>query len=213
MARHPITFSAAMVRALLDGRKTQTRRLAWKDAHGEGPGAQAATRWQSVQVHDLLWVREEWALSAEWAGVTVKQLGRFDDPRDVTEGSRRYRASADSYDEAVQHWRQARHMPIWASRITLEVVSARVERLHAISETDAAAEGLIRLKASGRWVVTRGEQYVGLAEHSAVRRFATLWDSLHGDGAWNANPEVVALSFTVEQRNIETPPPQPTGAA
>lgn len=98
------------------------------------------------------------------------------------------------------------HMPRWASRLTLLVTDVRVERLAEISEADAVAEGLIKLPASGRYVVEKGEQYFGLAQHTARARFSDLWESLHGEGAFATSPWVVAVSFQPFEINIDRMP-------
>jgi hypothetical protein len=77
-------------------------------------------------------------------------------------------------------------MPRWASRITLEVVSVRVERLQAITEADAKAEGVTR----GDFDAAGG---VGLGSY--VQAYRSLWESLHGPGSWFANPWVWVVEF------------------
>ena len=87
--------------------------------------------------------------------------------------------------------RRSIHMPRWASRLTLVVTAARVERLQEITRTDAEAEGFSRHPAD-----------------DAICDFSELWEELHGPGAWDDNPEVVPITFTVHRRNIdaESPP-------
>src|SRR5580692_1161056 len=109
MTDRPIIFSSAMVRALLDGRKTMTRRLATSPLRKTGMG-------------DRLWVRES---------VWLNQ-------GDVGAGRVRYRATEPDFKG---YWTPSIHMPRWASRITLEVTGSRIERLQAITERDAQAEG------------------------------------------------------------------------
>jgi isocitrate lyase len=82
------------------------------------------------------------------------------------------------------------------------VTDVRVERLQDISEADAAAEGLIRLR-SGRYVVHKGEQYAGLARHTARARFGDLWSDINEPESWQANPFVAAVTFSVHARNID----------
>jgi hypothetical protein len=103
------------------------------------------------------------------------------------------------------------HMPRWASRLTLTVTDVRVERLQNITEDDARAEGVERDEdVPGGWVDYRapGTQCCLIASDS----FASLWESIHGPEAWNANPWVCAISFEVRRRNIDhiaplRPPP------
>src|SRR5690606_14173331 len=127
MTVRPIIFSAPMVRAILEGRKTQTRRPAWQaprvfiQTDGEPPEPiLVPTVWQKTEPGDLLWVRETWAESAHGPVYKADVLG----------------ADTDGWG-----WRPSIHMPRWASRITLEVTDVRLQRLQEISEEDARAEG------------------------------------------------------------------------
>lgn len=194
MTDRPILFSAPMVRALQEGRKTQTRRLAWKDvACPTSDGGHIIRRtgpspWQRIQPGDRLWVRENFWHAPASMGF------------DATHGAHGHIAytagpgmGADAEDRAraygVKH-RPAIHMPRWASRLTLTVTAARVEPLRAISDEDASAEG-VAPRAPG--------EPPGMAAY----RFRELWDDLHGPDSWDANPEVVVLTFTVQGRNID----------
>ena len=148
-----------MVRALLDGRKTQTRRLAWKEPTEDfidhvaqvGGGVPhmisgKASPWQRVKPGDLLWVRETAVITPEnW---TDHQI-------DATHPGRRivqYLASEPDVEMARQYKLKTSpsiHMPRWASRLTLEVTATKIERLQAISEEDAKAEGVAMEALSG----------------------------------------------------------------
>lgn len=86
-------------------------------------------------------------------------------------------------------------MPRWASRITLEIVSVRVERLQDISEDDAVAEGIIKLPATGRAVLAKGGQYLGAQWANARDAYADLWESINGRESWDANPWVWVVEF------------------
>lgn len=218
----PIEFSAPMIQALLAGRKTQTRRRAWQKANVVtsrtvdgvptglvvppelgGEPTRLPSRWRSLEPGDRLWVKEVWALSGEWAQATNAWLAkRLDDLRDITRDNRLYRASANDYDVAVQAWRHVRHMPRWASRLTLVVTQVRVQRLQEITPEDCDAEVF-----AGDFphqvlphLFPDADEAGGL---SLPDCFGRLWDSLHGAGAWAGNPEVVALSFTVHPVNID----------
>lgn len=150
-AVRPIIFSAPMVRALLEGRKTQTRRLATSPLRHCAPG-------------DLLYVRE--AHFVQCAG--------------YKDGSGKlilYRADTP---DAPTTWTPSIHMPRFASRLTLEVTVVRAQKLHWITVADVKAEGFEKPSA-----------------------MMTLWDELHGDGSWDANPEVVALTFRVIKANVD----------
>lgn len=195
MSERPIIVSGPMVRALLDGRKTQTRRLAWRreGVRGFVEWGEGASPWQRVRPGDTLWVREAWAPH----------------PGGVMRHGAVYRAEPDAVPDAGR-WRPSIHMPRWASRITLHVEAVRVERLQDISAADAEAEGLECLsKDQGRvwkWGLPGRDGLPGADDggwpwtmwcigHKPA--FASLWNSLHGPDAWAANPEVVVLQFRV----------------
>ena len=184
----PILFSAPMIRALLAGTKTQTRRVVKDtglyaiDAAIHGPETAArellalASRCPYGQPGHKLWVRE-----------THMDLG----------ACFLYRADHGAETERAlvapgQRWRPAIHMPRAASRILLEVTEVRVERLQAISEADAIAEGIGRT-ASGHWLP-------GPCDHPEWA-YHQLWDQINGAGAWDANPWVWAVSF----KRVEAP--------
>jgi hypothetical protein len=191
----PIIFSAPMVRALLDGRKTQTRRTAWRwvkdrgDRHlsnDDADGCHQPSPWQRVQPGDTLWVRETWCPVAD------AQHGEADwvDYR----ASPRYAAPGVSHpagweqcpgDPQALRWRSPIHMPRWASRLTLHVEAVRVERLWNMTEADAIAEG----------VTPSAQNLSGHPLTPHVAAFSDLWLKLHGPAAWASNPEVVVLTF------------------
>lgn len=187
----PIIFSAPMVRALLDGRKTMTRRLAplKEVAKKDGRGGYVVTLsspWRRVQPGGRLWVRETWSHSGTGVWSTA-------DARRALDGGVLYRVDDDGSDLGIRWWPSI-HMPRWASRLTLTVTAVRVERLQEISEADARAEGV-----SAEW---SDHELYGQSQPYRYG-FSSLWNSLHGPGAWDANPEVVAIAFTVERRNID----------
>jgi hypothetical protein len=203
MAERPIIFSAPMVRALLEGRKTQTRRLAWRDPHGEGPAGAKASPWQAAKQGDQLWVRETWGCpDADRPGVKGGRKPQAGD-RLVFQAN-----PADAYQWQTGHpgcggfvWRPSIHMPRWASRLTLTVTNVRVQRLHDISDDDAEAEGLWRGKARRHlfWTDAADCRFLEGRPHTEV--FAELWNSLHKPPhAWADNPEVAAITFAIEQR-------------
>lgn len=223
MKARPILFSAPMVRALLDDRKTQTRRIVkgaptfdadytarwfpnaipprlrlpdewswWSGPpHGQSCDFQAACPYGAPG--DLLWVRERWQTEARWDRHAPSEL-RHDVPI--------YPAVEPEVGCAGRS-RAAMHMPRWASRLTLEITDVRVERLQAISRADAIAEGLQRLPASGRWVVEKGQQYAGLADHDPRQVYSWLWEAINGPDSWTANPWVWALTFEVHRANVD----------
>lgn len=208
MADIPIIFSAPMIRALLDGRKTMTRRMAHKPKKiSSGLTTETIlrpSRWQRMKPGDRLWVRENWY--AAQGEDRVK-------PRDMTPDWK----ICPAVDWDYAKWgikgklRVAMHMPRWASRLTLIVTATKIERLQDISEADAQAEGIIEDDGSlpDIWFVpgTGGVlKMEPLTAHCPSKVFAGLWRALHGSDAWDANPEVVALTFTVHKQNIDSMP-------
>lgn len=184
----PILFSAPMIRALLAGTKTQTRRVVKDtglyaiDAAIHGPETAArellalATRCPHGKPGHKLWVRE-----------THMDLG----------ACFLYRADHGAETERAlvapgQRWRPAIHMPRAASRITLEVTEVRVERLQAISRGDALAEGIV--ETCGGFGLPAGEHF-----HAADPRqsYFSLWEAINGTGSVEANPWLWAVSFKV----------------
>lgn len=188
MMDRPIIFSGAMIRALIAGTKTMTRRLAWQKPWvaiqvGDGPlePIMVPSPWRHVKPGDRLWVRETWAENPYL--LSAGQPGLF------------YRAdSPDLPDDGP--WRSPIYMRRSVSRLTLTVTAARLEPLQAITEEDALAEGTERDTVANirKWGY----------DQTAKMAFADLWDSLHGPGSWEVNPEVVALSFTADLRNIDS---------
>lgn len=234
MTDRPIIFSAPMVRALLDGRKTQTRRVsglqdvnqrpdAWS-LHNVGPlgymakpsakGKFGAT-FESREIEhgtlmvcpqklpfgvgDRLYVREAHAIvpaSAYRLSDGVEQRATPDSPDTAVIFREGFDRSAGGL-----RWRPSIHMPRWASRLTLTVTDVRVQRLQAISEADAVAEGVERWGlATWKDYTSDGATHVVLnCRHS----FSTLWNSLHGHEAWDANPWIAAYTFEVHNCNID----------
>lgn len=190
----PILFSAPMVRAILAGTKTQTRR-AWREQPPPGvrvgyvPGE---TRFPYGQPGDQLWVRETW-LDARCTGVEVR------DPHTLKRTSYAYGADTPPGSYADQcrkdyglKWRPSIHMPRAASRIQLEVTGVRVERLQDISDADARAEGAVCVdEATGREVLFPDASKAG----SWRLGYRVLWESINGPGSWDANPWVWVVEF------------------
>lgn len=209
MADKPIIFSAPMVRALLDGRKTQTRRMVPKLFQDDkylttcfvaktGKLCFAGTNPQGV---DWVWDVPPYLRYAPGDRLYVREAVCW-----VSRLGWRYRADDDDLSDKreageVGRWHPSIHMPRLASRITLTVADVRVQRLQEISEADAVAEGC---EATG-WRPTYGNPDNAGFEESipAKDAFADLWSSLHGPGAWEANPWVAAYSFTVQRGNID----------
>lgn len=203
MTDRPIIFSAPMVRALLAGTKTQTRRLA--DAGGKPmPGLYETddrgmlvpiprpSPWRKAKPGDRLYVREAWHAARSLDTTPPKDIPRDADIEPA--------ATARNYAEIglKGKLRPSIHMPRWASRLTLIVTDVRVQRLQEITEEDARAEG-------AEWRAFEAMVTSGLPDGHRCG-FADLWNTLHGPDAWAANPWIVALTFTVERRNIDAPP-------
>lgn len=180
MSEHPILFSGSMVRALLDGSKTQTRRvvkgvaLEWLGPDGFTPEFVASPENHLCpygQPGDRLWVREAfmhepadycWQASVSIPSRPASTVYRADFPN----------------SQPGEGWKPSIHMPRKLSRITLEITGVRVERLQDISDTDARAEGMPATVANSPRVW-----------------FASLWQSINGAESWDANPWVWVVEF------------------
>lgn len=209
MKARGMIFNSEMVRAILDGRKTQTRRIVkgtdgavkfckeWdingeeifvvlgeKDHTGMNP-VFGAISCPFGAVGDRIWVRETWAE----AGACAPDL-------------KLYRANYPEHVPSIYEnvppaeeirWTPSIHMPRWASRILLEITDVRVEQLNAISEEDARAEGII----DGGCLNCGEPEPCGCAnpEPDATDAFAYLWQSIYGQENWNANPWVWVIEF------------------
>jgi hypothetical protein len=177
----PILFSASMIRAILDGQKTQTRRIT-KEFDGFQDMDKLLARFPNQQgcpygkPGDRLWVRETWAAAHDFDAFS---------PREIPKGTRiYYSATADlkgPFGVGGLRCRPSIFMPRWASRINLEITAIRVERLQSISDADALAEGC---SADD---MKHGDSLSGV--------YARLWQSIHGPGSWNANPWVWVVEF------------------
>jgi hypothetical protein len=180
----PMLFSAPMVRALLDGTKTQTRRIAKVFAgrdelemilrnHPNQKGCPYGER------GERLWVRETWAYNPEIPGSASRALFRAD----------------PGHEHDGITWKPSIHMPRALSRILLEITDVRVQRLQDISAEDCLAEGCP--------CYVCGRIMDGLSEadchchHAkpAPSDYRNLWEQINGAGAWDANPWVWAISF------------------
>lgn len=194
MKYRPILFSGPMVRAILEGRKTQTRRIVtpapsadtnsveWNTADGAfvpwqlGTSTPNSGRRTGVPIRswygapgDRLWVRETWRPMGVFdAYSTPKLSAEFGES--VTIRSRlTFRADGD---DGISKWRPAIHLPRWASRIELKIEGIRAERLQEISYGDSVAEG-----AAG------------------PMGFAELWQDIHGAHSWDRDPWVWVVTF------------------
>lgn len=224
MKERPLIFSGPMVQAMLDGKKTQTRRIIKPQPHDDpsssmpwvddGPTPSGVGRCGHSlttsecpygQPGDRLWVRETWA----------ENPGKMhhDDPKVV------YKTDFDGFYSTLEpwgKWKPSIHMPRWASRITLEITNIRVERLQDISIADVLEEGLrcpdcgyTRIDAQrhadhaiciNRWLQESKTKTVG--EHAAVSAYRDLWDSIKRKHrcSWAENPWVWVIEFEVVKK-------------
>ena len=207
MRERPILFSAPMVRAILAGTKTQTRRI-MKPRKDRAIGCDLACHELAGEVNagdymnapwapgDRLWVRETHAVVPRTAyawSYGVEQVIRPDDDHDAAI----FRAGWDRSSSGFS-WRPSIHMPRWASRITLEVTGVRCERLRDISEADAQAEGVERTVTGDGWrrYADPSWEAVGLPPFADARSsFRSLWEHINGTGSWDANPWIWVVSF------------------
>ena len=210
MKERPILFSAPMVRALLAGRKGQTRRVAGLEIinadpdryrylgvvsgpgephyafHDEQTGAQTLVRCRTSAPGDRLWVRESWAPDppdVDGWGYAAWAGCREGQIAGVPERFRHpaYCVYAADWLHGSIRWTPSIHMPRWASRITLEITGVRVERLNEISRGDAMAEGC---------------PFPNMAVGDDPRAwFRDLWVEINGAGSWDTNPWVWAIEF------------------
>lgn len=197
-------MSTEMVKAILEGRKTQTRRLIKPQPeyreYGQGwfwkkgkmvyglPNQGAIDDrllgiWQACpygQVGDRLWVRETWAVQAHLDNL------RPNDISSVALCYYRARKQVSPAEVTRGKWRPSIFMPRWASRITLEITGLRVERLQEISQDDAKSEGLLPQLSRNQsgW-------------RTLIDDFAELWDSMNAKrgSPWESNPWVWVIGL------------------
>lgn len=186
----PILFRGEMVRALLDGRKTQTRRPAYKNGKPT-IWLKMLRAWadrrellpDDIKPNDRLYVRETWG-------------GHWDPGGEIGRKPDRILYRADGH-EGLVGWGPSIHMPRDVSRLTLIVAEVRKQALQDISEDDARAEGVEKM-------VMDEDQKFYLSDQGSYRcGFAGLYCHIHGKGVWDANPEIIALTFAVHQTNID----------
>jgi hypothetical protein len=222
----PILFSGAMVRAILEGRKTQTRRVVkHQECHVEGAVYPAidfdgqVMTYAYVNPHsgenakryaiscpygnpgERLWVRETWSHtgSGVWT-IAAARSGALD-------GKVIYKATDE--EPCPGCWWPSIHMPREFSRLTLEVVGVRVERLQEISEADAKAEGCESTRwfqprggpeSEGRNLAAVGDVWNATWDDISYRNgYANVWEDINGPGSWELNPWV----WVVEFRRVE----------
>lgn len=212
MRETKIIMQAESVRGILEGRKTQTRRIidrlrkpgkVTEFSTSTTPGYDWHFRDKQMHWHDIdherllemcpygrpgdrLWTREKWAESDRPDGTPVVAYaagGCIAVGRDGSFGPdvliRNFAWNENPY---VDRWRPSIHMPRWASRIDLELVSVRVERLQSISDEDVLAEGIYPTTT-------------GLYPGSPRASYRSMWDQINGPGSWDANSWVWRLEF------------------
>ena len=179
MKERPILFSAPMVRALLAGTKTQTRR-AVKPQPVYSDVAATFASWAFHRKGGGMWLwpnaREDVHAMCPY-GQSGDRLWVRETFHAESKSTVHYRADGFEYGPAGG-WKPSIFMPRWASRITLEVVGVRVERLQEISAADAWAEG-----------VPHSPDVDPLHEYRAI------WTAINGAGNWDANPWVWCVTF------------------
>ncbi|MCQ4186514.1 hypothetical protein FK515_22800 [Klebsiella pneumoniae] len=210
MKERGMIFNGEMVRAILDGRKTQTRRIIKPQPEATLSGSLSG-KWLSrplnglllpkiedIAIHcpfgvvgDRIWVRET------WARYNIDQ-----NSHDIA-----YRATTPEDWPEEGRWRPSIHMPRWASRIMLEITDVRVERLNSINEHDAIAEGLAEISKDWRtykYGVPDRDGYPGTDdcgwpwhewECYPISAYSKLWESIYGADSWQANPWVWVIEF------------------
>lgn len=200
MRERPILFSSEMVRAILEGRKTQTRRVVHGvdgsdkflafGIYGKALFTDNILNIVSGKPHDFLvkcpyglpgdrlWVRETWA-GDDWHGYAYKAT----DPDVLPFGE----------EVTFDKWRPSIYMPREASRTTLEIVSVRVERLQQIDNHESWREGIPEF---GKWIENEGE---------ARDEFARLWNSINAERGygWDTNPWVWVIEFKQINQGVQ----------
>jgi len=186
----PILFSTPMVQAILDGTKTQTRRVVKSRPHNSLhllTIRNSQLQWDNKpcpygKPGDILWVREKWLFQrSPYRGYVY----------------------AAEFSEALiktQKWKPSIHMPFEVARIFLRIKSVRVERLKDISEEDAISEGCCLYGPFGEYkgvLHPNGGSMKYRAYSKATRAFECLWESINGDESWNANPWVWVVEFEI----------------
>ncbi|ECC9577780.1 hypothetical protein CSQ28_004041 [Salmonella enterica subsp. houtenae] len=198
MKERGMIFNAEMVRAILDGRKTQTRRpIKWKqtrfteiaerDDGSLWPWAEDCERGGDIwfacpygEIGDRIWVRETFRVHSRATDVATL-VYRASVLNSWTEQTHRVPVAVCNKPATPEKWTPSIHMPRWASRITLEITDVRVERLNDIRECDAKAEG--------------GQTECTLIGDKHFPGFRSLWRSIYGEESWAANPWVWVIEF------------------
>lgn len=216
MKTSPILFSTPMVQAILEGRKTQTRRemKPQPDATGKvimalvldgskrksglylSREGKTVSVFPKYQVGDILWVRETWR--------RVNHYGFDYEFIQYKDGSTNAHCEIVDPDQLLhdEKWKPSIFMPKEACRIFLEVTNLRVERLQKISEEDAIAEGVQKHSDYGSTgYILYTEPEAAHTDIDAIWSFESLWQSINGNDSWEANPWVWVYDF----KRVEKP--------
>jgi hypothetical protein len=203
----PILFKGSMVRAIIDGRKTQTRRVVKPQPEKaplspEEPGflwisddGRFAQPCPYGKLCDQLWVREKF----QWLWATDERPRSKDSPEGwkisypATDGIQEYH---DPSEGILQRCAPSIHMPRWASRLTLAITGLRTQKLQDISEEDAIREGVERVGFAPDGKTPYYRNYTGEGAWASARcSYLTLWESINGGGSWDKNPWVWVITF------------------
>lgn len=195
MKERPILFNGPLVRAILSGQKTVTRRI-FKLPHGlwetspTGDLVPIPTSGPYGKSGDRLWVRETWTADAQVDAVAPRDLSQGEPIHYPADGAVRQTGCAMI---SPGKGRPSIHMPRWACRILLEITAVRVERLQDITEEQARAEGV----TDGGCNNCGNHEPCGCdcPAPSSVDSFAYLWNEINGADAWDANPWVWVIEF------------------
>ena len=186
MREKPILFNTEMVKAILEGRKTQTRRIIKPRPHGQAMQYGRPVVNPPVEPGDILWVRETWKQATTGTagpGLIDLYLYKADEPQDTTGMM------------VEDRWHPSIHMPRIAARVFLKVTAVRAERIQDITHEDVLREGID--ECNGR---KNGEDCA-----CAEIKFKDLWDSTIKkadipESGWNANPWVWVIEFERTER-------------
>lgn len=221
MKERPILFSGPMVRAILEGRKTQTRRVlnmptGWslESQDGDPYTLGMITSSHPKKGKFGAFIRQDIHPGSGkfMTDVAVCPYGKVGDRLWVRETWRLFNSADEcachdscdcsrmhgkplyraTDDDGASKWKPSIHMPRWASRIALEITGVRVERLQDISEEDAKAEGVTATPYPEKFLGADGQVH-----ESPVHKmlFLSLWESISGFGSWSANPWVWVIEF------------------
>ncbi|MGX3404849.1 morphogenetic protein [Klebsiella pneumoniae] len=206
MKERGMIFNGEMVRAILDGRKTQTRRPVKFPVHDKNLGCELAGNELAGELSagnylnsafgkpgDRIWVREAFRVHSRATDVATL-VYKASERNSWTEQTHRVPVAVCNKPATPEKWTPSLHMPRWASRILLEITDVRVERLNAISEEDATAEGVppagsLLPDYPGTFLTPKGDFA------TAKVAFQRLWESIYGEESWNANGWVWVIEF------------------